>query len=166
MSRVRGKVRSTRNSPAVRLSTEETKATIMRVLEQNRPAMNGSNTIEDYEKHLANVFTRLGFRKLSMVEIMDLTEPERMNAARATLQERGREARERLRKEAVVAELDSLAEDLQSWTDGPLICMDKCGDPKCRDDIRIGALEEIVEWVNTRKEGIQKEVDVLKAEKE
>lgn len=114
-----------------------------------------------HAEHLADVFTRLGFRKLSMVEIMDLTEPERMNIAREKVQARGADARKQLQLQAKVDELNSIMEDLVSSYDGPLMCMDKCGNPKCRDDIRIGAIEEVLSWTKNRAQALQAELDEL-----
>lgn len=175
MSRAKGRVRSSQNSPSVRLSKESTQKTVLNILAQHEPRYDellGTKCVclwkgeGSYEEHLADVFTQLGFRKLSMVEIMDLTEPERMNAARGKVEARGKEAREILKKEAVLAELSALTDDMFSWADGPLMCLDKCGDPKCRDDIRIGAMEDIADWIKQRKEGIQNELDTLKANAE
>lgn len=189
MGRVKGRVRSTKNQPKERLSKEATVASIRNVLEQHKyEGIQGHSwdTEEGYyhscscswqgsyrgmdahgrwmhDEHVANVFTQLGFRKLSMVEIMDLTEPERMNAARTTVQNRGAAAREQMKLQAQIDGLTALNEDLFSSYDGPLMCLDKCGNPKCRDDIRIGAIEDVSNWVKTRIAGLEEQLAAAKA---
>lgn len=192
MGRVKGRVRSTKNHPKERLSKEATVAAIRNVLEQHKyEGIKGESwdTEEGYyhscscswqgsyrgmdahgrwmhDDHVANVFAQLGFRKLSMVEIMDLTEPERMNAARATVQNRGAAAREQMKLQAQIDGLTALTEDLFSAYDGPLMCLDKCGNPKCRDDIRIGAVEDVSNWVKTRIAGLEEQLAATKANQE
>lgn len=194
MGRVKGRVRSTKNSPKERLSDEATRATFRNVMQQHKYegiqgeswdteegfyhscacSWKGSYRGIDWEAqgqwlyadHLSDVFTRLGFRKLSMVEIMDLTEPERMNIAREKVQARGVEARKKAQLQAKIDELTGLTEDLFSAYDGPLMCLDKCGNSSCPDDIRIGAVESVSDWVKIRISGLQEQLDELNAKEE
>lgn len=194
MGRVKGRVRSTKNHPKERLSDEATRSAFRNVLQQHKYegikgdswdteegfyhscscSWKGSYRGIDWEdqgqwlyaEHLSDVFTRLGFRKLSMVEIMDLTEPERMNAARANVQNRGAAAREQLKLQAQIDGLTALTEDLFSSYDGPLMCMDKCGKASCRDDIRIGAVEDVSAWVKTRIAGLEEQLAAVKVKQE
>lgn len=57
---------------------------------------------------------------------------------------------ETVRAEAKAEALEEAAAKLEDASVSPILCWDKCGDPKCRDDIRVGAATEIQSWLRAR----------------
>lgn len=55
-----------------------------------------------------------------------------------------------VRAEAKAEALLEAATKLEDASVSPIWCWDKCGDPKCRDDIRVGAAIEIQSWLRAR----------------
>ena len=53
----------------------------------------------------------------------------------------------KVRAEAKAEALQEVATKLEDASVSPIWCWDKCGDPKCRDDIRVGAATEIQKWL-------------------
>lgn len=59
---------------------------------------------------------------------------------------------ETVRAEAKAEALREVASDLEDASVSPIWCWDKCGDPKCRDDIRVDTATEIQSWIRVRAE--------------
>lgn len=57
---------------------------------------------------------------------------------------------ESVRAEAKAEALREVASDLENASVSPIWCWDKCGDPKCRDDIRVDTATEIQSWIRDR----------------
>ena len=57
---------------------------------------------------------------------------------------------EAVRAEAKAEALREVASDLENASVSPIWCWDKCGDPKCRDDIRVDTATEIQSWIRVR----------------
>lgn len=57
---------------------------------------------------------------------------------------------ETVRSEAKAEALREAAAKLEDASVSPILCWDKCGDPKCPDDIRVGAATEIQKWLRAR----------------
>lgn len=66
---------------------------------------------------------------------------------------------ERHEREAKAEVLEEASTGLTDWTESPLMCLDKCGDPKCPDDIRIGAIEDAQRWLRNRATQLRKETE-------
>lgn len=56
----------------------------------------------------------------------------------------------KVRAEAKQEALNEAATKLEDTSVSPIWFWDKCGDPKCPDDIRVGAATEIQKWLRGR----------------
>lgn len=57
---------------------------------------------------------------------------------------------DRLINEVRAEALREVASDLENASVSPIWCWDKCGDPMCRDDIRVDVATEIQSWIRDR----------------
>ncbi|WP_190264849.1 hypothetical protein [Glutamicibacter nicotianae] len=55
-----------------------------------------------------------------------------------------------VKAEAKAEALQEVAEDLEDPAESPIWCWDKCGDPRCPDDIKINTATDIQKWLRDR----------------
>lgn len=99
---------------------------------------------DEYGRVTLEGYLTIGTRELDKIE--DGAGADRMCFSLADWEKREEQVRAEAKQEA----LNEAATKLEDTSVSPIWCWDKCGDPKCPDDIRVGAATEIQKWLRGR----------------